>query len=297
MKKMYGITTAMLTPLDSDGNILEQQLKDYTEFLINRGVHCLYPLGSMGEMNLLTLDQRKKAAEIIIDTAKDRVPVFVHVGATREEDTLLLAHDALEQGADGIGIVTPSYWPFKQNEVIGYFERIAKTLPDDFPIYIYNIPQYTTIDMTTDMMKTLTTRCKNVVGMKYSVGNMARTQEYLKIKTNDFSVIQGGDLLLTLAMTLGCDGVISGYSSAFPEYFVQIWDLYKEGKLEEAKLLQNKITDIVSVLKKEVSTIPKLKTILKLRGMDIGVCHKPFLMPTEEQENQIITHLKHFEVL
>lgn len=282
MKKMYGVSTAMLTPINEQGEILVSELEKYVDFLIEKGVHCLYPLGSMGEMNLLTVAQRKLVAETVVTKTDKRIPVFVHIGATRLQDTIELAMHAKEIGADGIGAVTPSYWPFKKNEVIQFYQALSHALPNDFPIYMYNIPQYSTIDLTTEMVREIVNTCPNIVGLKYSVGNMARTQEYLEVN-KDFSVLQGGDLLMTLALNLGCDGVISGYSSTFPEYFVKIYDAYMAGDLKTANQYQKEITKFTAFLKSELSTIPKLKGYLKLRGIDVGVANSPFIMPSKEQ--------------
>ena len=294
MKKMYGITTAMLIPYDEKGNVMIKELEEYTEFLISKGIHCLYPLGSMGEMHLISVEQRKIAAETIVKTANGRVPVFVHIGAMSSKDTFELAKHAYEIGADGIGAVTPSYWPFKRKEVINFYKELSNIVPEDFPIYMYNIPQYSTIDLTLDMVEEITASCKNIVGIKYSVQNLPRTQEYLSITNNDFSVIQGGDLFSVLYLTLGCDGIISGYSAAFPEYFVKIYDLIQEGKVDEAIKVQKEVTELSSYLKKEISTIPKLKTYLKLRGINMGYANKPFMMPDEQQTKALAKHLEKY---
>lgn len=297
MRRMYGITTAMLTPVNENGEVLVKELENYVEFLIEKGVHCLYPLGSMGEMNLLRVDQRKLAAKTVIDKVNGRIPVFIHIGAVRVEDTMELARHAYAAGADGIGAVTPSYWPFKRHEIIAFYKELSAQVPEDFPIYMYNIPQYSTIDLTADMVEEITDCCKNIIGIKYSVGNMARTQEYLKIKTNNFSVIQGGDLLTTLALSLGCDGVISGYSSVFPEYFVKIYDSYQADRFDEANALQREITELTSFMKKDISTIPKLKAYLSLRGIHAGVCQKPFQMPASEQKAELKENLRKYKVI
>lgn len=296
MKKMFGVSTAMLTPLNEYGEVMVPELEQYVDFLISKGVHCLYPLGSMGEMNLLTVPQRKIVAETVVKKTDHRVPVFVHVGAIRYEDTLELASHALEIGADGIGAVTPSYWPFKENEIIKFYQLLSASLPKNFPIYMYNIPQYSTIDLTTKMVKEIVDTCENIVGIKYSVGNMARTQEYIEVNKN-FSVLQGGDLLMTLALSLGCEGVISGYSAAFPEYFVRIYDAYLANDLQTANKYQKEITHLTSFLKKELSTIPKLKAYLNLRGINVGVAKQPFLMPDQQQLSRLKLELTKFSLL
>lgn len=296
MKKLYGITTAMLTPIDENGEIKIDALKKYVNFLLSKGVNCLYPLGSMGEMHLLNIAQRKKVAEIIVNEVNGRVPVFVHVGAIRQEDAIELAQHAHDVGADGIGAVTPSYWPFKKNEIENFYFTLSQSVPENFPIYMYNIPQYSTIDLTVDVVKKIAEHCSNIVGIKYSVGDMSRTRQYLSVRNGDFSVLQGGDLLTTLAMILGCDGVISGYSSAFPELIVGIYNAYKEGDFKKATEIQNQAASLSAFLKSEISTIPKLKSILKIRGMDIGIAKAPFLNPSDEQYKLLKKELEKYNL-
>jgi dihydrodipicolinate synthase/N-acetylneuraminate lyase len=62
LKKLFGVTVAMVTPLDEDGKIMESAVRQLVDFLIDKGVNCLYPGGTTGEMYLLTVAERKKLA-------------------------------------------------------------------------------------------------------------------------------------------------------------------------------------------------------------------------------------------
>ena len=108
MKKLYGVITAMTTPFDEQGKLDLEALRAQTEFLIEKGVNCLYPCGTTGEMFLCSEEERKTIAETVLKTAAGRVTVFVHVGAMTQEETIRLARHAESIGADGIGVVTPT---------------------------------------------------------------------------------------------------------------------------------------------------------------------------------------------
>ena len=109
MKKMYGVTTPVVTPFTADNAVDTAALRQLTDFLISRGVHGLYPNGSTGEMNKMSVEERMLVAETVQDQAAGRIPVFVQVGAQTTADTLKLAKHAVQIGAAGIGVLTPQY--------------------------------------------------------------------------------------------------------------------------------------------------------------------------------------------
>jgi dihydrodipicolinate synthase/N-acetylneuraminate lyase len=141
MKKLFGVTVAMVTPFDEKGQIMESSVRELVDFLIGKGVNGLYPGGTTGEMYLLTVPERKRLAEIVVKQAAGRVNVFIHVGAMAEKDTVELAQHASQIGADGIGVVTPSFFTTGARELEEYFVAIANSVPANFPMYVYNIPQ------------------------------------------------------------------------------------------------------------------------------------------------------------
>ncbi len=91
MEKLYGIVTALVTPIDKQGNILAHSVEQLVERLIQVGIHGIYPLGSTGEMLLLSEEQRMRMAECVICCAQGRVPVYVHVAAPTTRETVSLA--------------------------------------------------------------------------------------------------------------------------------------------------------------------------------------------------------------
>ena len=112
MKKLYGTTVPIITPFDEEGKVDVESLKKLTDHVIANGLSCLYPNGTTGEMLLLSVEERKLVSETVVRQAAGRVPVFVHAGAMNLADTVELAKHAVEIGADGIGVVTPSYLSF-----------------------------------------------------------------------------------------------------------------------------------------------------------------------------------------
>jgi 4-hydroxy-tetrahydrodipicolinate synthase len=281
MKPLYGVTTAMVTPFDKSGNVDLEQVKTLTEYLISKGVHCLYPLGTTGEMLKLTIEERKAVAETVVKTAAHRVTVYIHVGAMRQEDTIELAKHAEQIGADGIGVVTPVFFGINDRELEEYFVTVASSVPDT-PVYLYNIPQCSSNDLPTEVAQRVAARCENVVGMKYSYADLLRTNEYLSINNGQFSVVHGVDRLFLPALAMGCAGTVSGVSCVFPEPFVAIYEAYLENNLEKARQFQSIANQYCEVLRNG-SNMAYFKEALKMRGIDVGHMKAPHLDLTEDE--------------
>ena len=107
MKRLSGIVIPLVTPLTEEDTVDVESLKRLTDYCIDGGMTALYPCGTTGEMMYLTVEERKLVAETVVKQATGRIPVFVHVGAWNQADTIELAQHAEKIGADGIGVVTP----------------------------------------------------------------------------------------------------------------------------------------------------------------------------------------------
>ena len=148
MKKLYGVITAMTTPFTEDGKVDLEAMAKQAEFLIGKGVNCLYPCGTTGEMYLMSEEERKQIAETVVKTAAGRVTTFIHCGAMHEDEVVRLCLHAHEIGADGVGIVTPNYFTVDNRAMVEYYRRICAQLPKGFPVYVYVIPQLAHNDVT-----------------------------------------------------------------------------------------------------------------------------------------------------
>lgn len=193
MKKLYGVITAMTTPFTADNKVDVAALEEQTEFLIQKGVQCLYPCGTTGEMYLMSAEERELVAETVVKKAAGRVPVFIHAGAMTVEETIRLARHAHKIGADGVGVVTPSYFTVNERAMVEYYKTVCSALPEDFSVYVYVIPQLAHNDIPAAVMEEIAAACKNVVGVKYSFADMRRINDYIQVRDGNFSVVPGAD--------------------------------------------------------------------------------------------------------
>ncbi len=290
-ENLHGVIVPMTTPFGEDGNIDASALEKQAEFLIEKGVNGLYPCGTTGEMLLMDTEERMLVAETVVNKTEKRVPVFIHCGAMATKDTLRLVAHAKSVGADGIGVVTPSFFGVDDKAMIGYYTTIAKSLPDDFPIYLYNIPQCSTNDISPGVCEELAQTCPNIVGIKYSGNDPSRVLEYLKIRNYEFSVLVGADKHFLQYMIAGCKGTVSGCAGVFPEMFVDIYKTYKKGKMNEALQLQRKANEIIDILKAGTN-LSVFKEAQKIRGLAESHVRPPLLDITEDERLNLADQLK-----
>ena len=291
MKKLYGVITAMTTPFTEDNKVNKEALEEQVDFLIEKGVNCLYPGGTTGEMYLMTPEERELVAETVVKKAAGRVTVFIHVGAMTVEETIRLAKHAYEIGADGIGVVTPSYFTVNDRAMIEFYKEVCASVPEDFPVYVYVIPQLAHNDITADVMNKICDACPNVVGVKYSFPDMNRVLEYLRVKDGKFSVVFGADHMFLSALAAGCDGTVSGCSGPFPEYYAEVYKQFKAGNMDAAKKAQDIATDLAWKMKGG-SDMSIFKNILKFRGLYGGYMRKPLLDIPEDEVKALYESVK-----
>ena len=291
--KFHGVVVPMTTPFGENGKIDILALEQQAEFLIVNGVHGLCPCGTTGEMLLMDSEERMLVAETVVKKTDKRIPVFVHCGAMATKDTLKLAVHAHAIGADGIGVVTPSFFGIDESAMIEYYTTIAKSLPDDFPIYLYNIPQCSTNDISLQVCKTLAQTCPNIVGIKYSGNDPSRVLEYLKVRDYNFSVLVGADKHFVQYMVIGCEGTVSGCAGVFPEIFVDIYKAYKAGDMDEALQLQRKANEIIEILKAGTN-LSVFKEAQKMRGLKESHVRAPLLDISNIEKSELVRKLENY---
>lgn len=282
MKKMYGVITAMTTPLTDEGKVDTKAIEAHVEFLIEKGVNCVYPCGTTGEMMNLSLEERELVAETVVKAVRGRVIVYIHVGAQTTEQTIRLARHAEKIGADGIGVVTPPFFGLKDKAIVQYYKDVAGSVSPDFPVYVYVIPQCAANDITAPVMARIADACPNVIGVKYSWADCIRLKDYLNIRDGNFSCLFGPDRLFLPALAMGCDGTVSGVSGPMPEHFVNVYKAWKEGDIETARKEQKIANEICEILQSGAD-MGIFKAVLDFRGLTGGHMRKP-LLDLDEQE-------------
>src|SRR6266702_3838020 len=156
-----GSIVAMVTPF-KDGRVDEAKLRELVEFHVTSGTDGIVPCGTTGESPTLSHDEHKRVVEIVVETARGRLPVIAGTGSNSTAEAIDLTRHAAKAGASGALVVNPYYNKPTQEGLYQHFRAVAECA--DLPIILYNIAGRTAINVETDTLARLARDCKNLVG-------------------------------------------------------------------------------------------------------------------------------------
>jgi len=274
-QRLSGIFTPNIVPLDERGQINEAETRRYVDWLIERGVHGLYPNGSTGEFTRFTAEERIRVIEIITDQARGRVPVLAGAAEANTSETIRACETYHQLGVRAVAIVAPFYYPVSPEGVYAYFHEIASNSPVD--VTLYNIPMFASpIDIPT--VQRLAEECERVIAIKDSSGdlpNMMRMIEAVRPLRPDFSFLTGWDPVLVPMILMGADGGTNASSGIVPEVTRKLYDLTRAGQLQEAIEIQKRLLQLFDKMILDCDFPEGFRTALKLRGIDTGPGRQP----------------------
>jgi len=285
-----GIFTPNIVPLDADGDINEPELRRYIDWLIERGVHGLYPNGSTGEFTRFTPEERRRIIEISCDQAAGRVPVLAGAAEANVRETLRACAAYLECGATAVAIVSPFYYRLSAGAVYAYFREIALNTPID--VTLYNIPMFASpIDVPTIARLAEFPR---IVGIKDSSGDvsqMLRMMAAVQPSRPDFTFLCGWEPSMVPMLAMGCQGGTFAMSGVVPEVTRRMYELAVGGRWAEARLLQMQLTALFDRLIFGPDFPDGVREAVRIRGIQMGEGRQPrdaaLLLDVDEVRAQI----------
>mgnify|MGYP003097559708 FL=1 len=280
--ELKGIITPILTPMNADESVNLEELRNQIERLIDGGVHGIFPFGTNGEGYILNEKEKEAVLEAAIDQVKGRVPVYAGSGCISTADTIRMSVRAQELGADVLSIITPSFAVASQKELYDHYVEVAKHV--DTPIVLYNIPARTGNKLLPETVAKLAKDVDVIVGAKDSSGDWENLKAYIQQTRDlekDFYVLSGNDSLILPSLKEGGFGGIAGCSNVYPHVLSSIYNLFKEGKIEEAEPAQESIASFRAVFKYgNPNTV--VKKAVSMLGYPVGDCRRPFNYLCEE---------------
>jgi 4-hydroxy-tetrahydrodipicolinate synthase len=272
--KIEGIFTPMLVPVDDRGEINEPEFRRFIDWLIERGVHGLYPNGSTGEFTRFTPEERRLIGRIACEQARGRVPVLAGAAEANVKETLAACEYYAGLGAMAVAIVSPFYYRLGAESVYAYFAEIARNSPID--ITLYNIPMFASpIDVPT--IRRLA-EFPRVVGIKDSSGDVAfmlRMILAVRPQRPDFSFLTGWEAVLAPMLLAGCDGGTNASSNIVPEVTRRIYELCRAGKYEEAMRWQLPVTELFDAMLFPFEFPDGFRAAAEMRGFRFGRGRQP----------------------
>ncbi len=273
---IVGVIPPVITAFDARGEFDEKAQREIISFLAPK-VNGFYPVGTYGSGPLMSLAERKRVAEVVVDEVNKRVPVIVHVGAASTAETVELARHAESIGADAVGAIPPYYYRYTEDDLLGHFRAILEAV--HIPVFAYNNPGLSNNPLTPGLLSKLA--AEGLAGLKDSSFDLTQFYEFLNgIQHPGFAFIVGTEAIAAAAVHAGAQGIISGLANVWPEIMGEFWRELKSNDGRKAGTLQLRVLKARSILK-YASTLVVCYEVLKMRGVNAGFPRKPY-SPVDE---------------
>lgn len=225
-----GYAPALITPF-KNGKIDEKAYGDLIEFQIKNGVSALVPVGTTGESPTLSHEEHKQVVELCIEVAAGRVPVIAGAGSNATSEAIEFSEHAKKAGADATLIVTPYYNKPTQEGLKAHYLEIANSV--DIPLFIYNIPGRSVIDMSHATMAELA-KHPNIIGVKDATSDITRPTIMRNLAGNDFCQLSGEDGTILPFLAAGGHGCISVTANIAPRLCADLFEAWDKGDMAKA---------------------------------------------------------------
>lgn len=278
-----GSITALITPF-RNGAVDEAALTRIVEWQIAEGIHGLVPVGTTGESPTLDYDEHKRVIELCVATAKKRVPVMAGTGSNSTEEAIELSQYAEKVGADAVLIVTPYYNKPTQEGLFQHYKAINDAI--SIPIYIYNIPGRSIVDMSVATMARCFKELKNIAGVKDATANLVRPSQQRAACGEKFAQLSGEDGTALAFMAHGGLGVISVASNVAPRLVSEMQTALLAGDFKKGLALQDRLMPLFDVMFCETNPAPAKYAVSRL-----GLCSADMrlpMVPLSEQSKKAI---------
>ncbi len=233
-----GSITALVTPM-RDGKVDEKAFGDFVEWQITEGTNGLVPVGTTGESPTLSHEEHRRVVTLCVEVANGRVPVMAGAGSNNTAEAVSLARHAEEAGAQGVLVVTPYYNKPNQEGLYQHFRAVAGAT--GLPLYIYNIPPRSVIDMSVETMARLFADCPTVKGVKDATANLARVSLQREACGPDFVQLSGEDATALGFNAHGGVGCISVTANVAPKLVSEFQAACLAGDYAKALEYQDKL--------------------------------------------------------
>lgn len=277
---IHGVIAALITPYDETGQTVDlHELKEQAAFLMDRGIHGIFAMGTAGEGILLQPEERKNALSAVVEACQHRVPVIAHVGHIHTQTAAELADHAKRAGADAAASVPPYYFPLDDDALYQYFCTVAEAACP-LPFYVYNYPETTNNTISSALLARMAKTMPNLAGFKDSSKSLEQFKKYLR-DLPALDGLVGSDTLALEAFKAGGKGIISTVANVFPEEVVQIYRNFQNNDLHKAEQWQTFVDEARKALKRGPYITPYKAALSILYNRKTGGARPPLRTLTD----------------
>ncbi len=270
MNKISGIYTPNIVPFNDDHSINEGELRRLTAWLIEKGVHGLYPNGSTGEFIRLSFEDRLRVVKIMAEENRGRLPILAGAAEPNSDQVLQACKFYADLGCRAVSLTGPYYYKVSQESIEKYFRDLAAKSPID--ILLYNIPQFSN-EISLPVVQRLALDCPRIIGIKDSSRDFPRFCTMLaqiKPQRPEFVCFSGTEEILYPSLMMGGDGGTIASSGVMPEVIVKLYNDFLAGNHAECRRVQLKIQELIATMFAAGNFPEGFRAAVSLRGFNPG---------------------------
>jgi len=286
MSKAYwsGVFPAITTQLTRDQSLDLAATAKHADVLIESGVTGIVFLGSLGENQALSPEEKRRVIEAMVEAVNGRAPVLSGVAESSTAAACAYVRDLERLGADGFMLMPPMLYKGDPRETMAHFRKTAAAT--GLPMMLYNNPISYANDITPEMFARLAD-VKNFVALKESTGNTRRITDLHNLVGNRYALFTGVDDLVLESAVLGIDGWVAGTGIAFPAENQYLWELTRAGKWEQAREIYRWFTPLLH-LDTHTKFVQYIKLAVQETGLGTEWVRSPRLPLTGPERKQIL---------
>ena len=271
------LLTAMVTPLNQQGEVDYKLTKQLVDYLINNGTEGLVVSGTTGESPTLSKSEKLALFETVLEAANGRVPVVAGTGSYNTAETVALTKEVEQLGVEGVLLVSPYYNKPNQKGLYEHFKKVAESVHT--PIMLYNVPGRTASNLEANTVIKLA-EIDNIVCIKEASGQLDQMADIIERTPDDFVLYSGDDGLTLPILSIGGYGVVSVASHLIGKEMSQMIQSFSEGDLKQAAKWHRQLLPFMRQLFAQPSPVP-VKALLNKLGIQVGGVRLPLVGLTD----------------
>lgn len=229
-----GVYPAVTTNFFQDESLDLKTFSFNIDEQIKAGVHGIIICGSLGENGTLTKEEKLSLLETAKNTIAGRVPLVICIAECVTREAIAFAKECEQTGAEGFMLLPPMRYPSDDRETLHYLQKVADST--DLPVMAYNNPLAYKTFISIPMFHELAAN-PHFEAMKESTGDIRYMTDIINALGDRFKILSGVDDLAFESLVMGADGWVAGLVDAFPRETVAIYELVKQGRIEEARAI------------------------------------------------------------
>jgi 4-hydroxy-2-oxoglutarate aldolase len=284
--KLHGIIPPIATPFDHNGDLYKIKVQHNVEKWNRTGLAGYVVCGSTGESVHLTTEEKLKLWDWVAEYAAPDKILLAGTGMESVRETVALTNAAADRGYKAAMVRTPHYYKNLINRTdaqVLYYGAVADQAK--IPIFIYNWPQVTGVDIPVEAVVTLSHH-PNMFAIKESSGNLEKCIQMIKEVKPGFQVLTGSAPILAPSLAVGCAGAVLAFANAAPYATVSIWEAHRTREFAAAMDWQNRIIRAAQLVTVKYG-VPGLKYAMDLNGYYGGPPRLPLTVITPEAKKEI----------